>query len=191
MTSIVLFHHARGCTPGVTEFARRIGRPGQVVRTPDFFEGRTFDTIFEGFAEVKERGFDAYQQWADQQVAELPSDAVYIGISLGVMAAQRLAQNRSGARGAVLIDACLPPDQFGSTWPAEIPVQIHGAKDDPLFALEGDLQAAQELLESHAATDLYTYPGDQHLFIDSSLPGYDAKAADIVIERVRSFISHV
>lgn len=191
MTSIVVFHHAQGCTPGVAEFANRIGRRGQVVRTPDFFEGRTFDTISEGLAAVKERGFDAYQQWADRQVAELPSDAVYVGISLGVMAAQRLAQTRSGARGAVLIDACVPPEQLGSSWPAEVPVQIHGAEDDPFFALEGDLQAAKDLLESHASTSLYTYPGDQHLFIDSSLPGYDAKAADLLIERVRSFIGHV
>ncbi|WP_168582652.1 dienelactone hydrolase family protein [Gephyromycinifex aptenodytis] len=191
MTTIVLFHHAQGLTPGISELGRKIGGRGHVVHTPDYFEGRTFDNILEGYAYVQERGFDSYDQWAEQKVAELPTDAVYIGVSLGVRAAQRLAQTRSGARGAILIEACLPPDEFGTQWPDEVPVQIHGAQDDPLFALEGDLQAAQALIEAHAATDLHTYPGDKHLFCDSSLPGYDAEATDLLVERVRSFVSRV
>jgi hypothetical protein len=33
---------------------------------------------------------------------------VYAGFSFGVLAAQRLAQTRPGARGALLYEACIP-----------------------------------------------------------------------------------
>jgi hypothetical protein len=45
---------------------------------------------------------------ADAAVAELSGALVYVGLSWGVPPAQRLAQTRPGALGAVLIDACVP-----------------------------------------------------------------------------------
>jgi len=35
---------------------------------------------------------------------------------------------------------------------------------------------------------LFLYPGDGHLFADSSLPDYDAGAAKLVKERVLAFL---
>ena len=73
---------------------------------------------------------------------------MYGGFSWGVTVAQRLAQTRPGARGALLYEACLPLTgewAFGP-WPAGVPVQIHGMDKDPFFALEGDLDAARELV---------------------------------------------
>ena len=46
------------------------------------------------------------------------NDVVYAGFSLGVMPAQKLAQTRPGARGAVLMCAGFDPGEFGG-WPAE------------------------------------------------------------------------
>jgi len=43
----------------------------------------------------------------------LEADMVYAGFSMGVMPARKLAQTRTGARGAVLIDACLPVTEVG------------------------------------------------------------------------------
>jgi dienelactone hydrolase len=64
---------------------------------------------------------------------------------------------------------------------------------DPFFALEGDLDAARELVEivgpEHA--ELFVYPGDQHLFTDSSLASYDADAAALVVKRSREFLDRV
>ena len=57
------------------------------------------------------------------------------------MPAQRLAQTRPGARGALLFESAAPPSEFGAEWPADVPVQIHGMDDDPFFVGEGDIDA--------------------------------------------------
>ena len=73
------------------------------------------------------------------------------------------------------------------------PVQIHGMEKDPFFGLEGDLDAARGLVEvvGPQLAELYVYPGDQHLFTDSSLPSYDAGAAALVLERSRAFLGRL
>jgi hypothetical protein len=55
------------------------------------------------------------------------------------------------------------PAEFFGPWPAGVPVQIHGMEDDPIFAGEGDIDAARELAGSAEAADLFLYPGDQFL----------------------------
>jgi dienelactone hydrolase len=35
------------------------------------------------------------------------------------------------------------------------------------------------------------YPGDRHLFADSSLPSYDADAAALVVQRSREFLDRL
>jgi dienelactone hydrolase len=107
------------------------------------------------------------------------------------MAAQQLAQNRPGARGAVLLESCVPPSEFGSGWPAEVPVQVHGGEQDPVFAGEGDLDAARELVEEAEDGQLYLYPVDRHLFVDSSLSTYDAEATRVLLERVTGFLARL
>jgi len=74
---------------------------------------------------------------------QLPPGVVYAGLSLGVMPAQKLAQTRAGAAGALLISACLPVGEFSATWPHGVAVQVHGMDADPFFAVEGDLDAAR------------------------------------------------
>ena len=100
--------------------------------------------------------------------------------------AQRLAQTRAGARGAILMYSCLPVSEFGETWPDGVPVQIHGKQGDEFF--DEDLPAARELADSTPAAELFVYPGDQHLFADSSLDAYDPVAAALLDERVRAFL---
>jgi dienelactone hydrolase len=64
---------------------------------------------------------------------------------------------------------------------------------DPFFALEGDIDAARELVETvgPALGELFVYPGDRHLFADSSLTSYDADAAALVVQRSREFLNRV
>jgi dienelactone hydrolase len=64
---------------------------------------------------------------------------------------------------------------------------------DPFFALEGDIDAARELVETVGSelAELFVYPGDRHLFADSSLPSYDADAAALVIQRSLEFLERV
>ena len=132
---------------------------------------------------------------ADRAVAALPGGLVYAGFSFGGSTAQRLAQTRPGARGALLYESCLPitGDWAVGPWPDGVPVQIHGMDKDPFFALEGDIDAARELVETLGPdlAELFVYPGDRHLFTDSSLPSYDADAAALVVQRSRQFLDRV
>ena len=84
------------------------------------------------------------------------------------------------------MSGCLPVSEFGEAWPEGVPVQVHGKEADPFF--EEDLQAARELVESAEGAELFLYPGEEHLFADSSLPAYDAVAAALLMERVLGFL---
>ena len=130
------------------------------------------------FADLMTRPVAAADEWSP--------DVVYAGFSFGVMPAQQLAQTRPGARGALLMCGCLPASEFGGAWPEGVPVQVHGKAADPFF--EEDLEAARELVESADSAELFLYPGEEHLFADSSLPAYDAAAARLLTERVLAFL---
>lgn len=183
-----MLHHALGPTKGIHAFADELRRAGHTVHIPDLFDGRLFNTIEDGMAYVGAIGFEAIVERGTRAASELPREIVYAGFSLGVVAAQKLAQTREGARGALLFYACVPTRMFGSHWPADLPVQIHGMDADPFFVGEGDIEAARELVASANHADLFLYPGDQHYFADSSLPSYDADAAALLLQRVRGFL---
>jgi len=188
MTDVILFHHAQGLTDGVREFADVLRAAGHQVTVPDLYGGATFGTLDEGVAYAQQTGFDVLIERGRRAADGLPAGLIYAGFSLGVLPAQLLAQTRSGARGALLFHACVPPAEFGAGWPPGVPVQIHGMSDDPFFAGEGDLDAARELVTS-AGAELFLYPGDQHLFADRSLPSYDEAAAALLTERVLAFLA--
>jgi len=38
---------------------------------------------------------------------------------------------------------------------------------------------------------LFVYPGNEHLFSDSSLPSYDQAAADLLMRRVLDFLAGI
>jgi dienelactone hydrolase len=195
MAEVVLFHHVQGLTDGVRAFADHLRSGGHTVHTPDLFDGERPATIDDGVAHVRSVGGEVLDQRADRAVADLPEALVYAGFSFGAGTAQRLAQTRLGARGALLYESCIPITgewAFGP-WPDGVPVQIHGMDKDPFFALEGDIDAARELVATVGPelAELFVYPGDLHLFADSSLPSYDADAAALVVQRSREFLDRL
>ncbi|WP_156726019.1 dienelactone hydrolase family protein [Streptomyces apocyni] len=190
MAEVALFHHAQGLTPGVIAFADELRRAGHTVHTPDLFAGRTFSSLEEGAGHAVEIGFGEIVERGVRAVDGLSDGLVYVGVSLGVLPAQRLAQRREGARGALLLHACVPVTEFGSGWPDGVPVQVHAMDADPFFVGEGDIDAARALVGEAKDAELYLYPGGQHLFSDSSLPSYDAAAAALLKQRVLAFLSH-
>jgi dienelactone hydrolase len=187
MAEVVLFHHAQGLTPGVVAFAEELRSAGHTVHTPDLFEGRTFETVEDGLGYVKEVGFGEMFDRGVRAAEDLPADVVYAGFSLGVPPAQQLAQTRAGARGALLFHSCIPTSEFGA-WPEEVPVQVHAMEADPYFVDDGDIDAARALVDEATEAELFLYPGDQHLFADSSLPSYDAEASALLVQRVLDFL---
>lgn len=187
MAEVVLFHHVQGLTEGMQAFADALREGGHVVHLPDLFEGSRPDSVEAGVAFVQGVGNEVLDARADDVVAGLPAGLVYAGFSWGAATAQRYAQTRPGARAALLYESCLPLTgewSFGP-WPDGVAVQVHGMDADPIFALEGDLDAARELVATVGPelAELFTYPGDRHLFVDRSLPSYDAGAAALVLER--------
>jgi dienelactone hydrolase len=189
MAEVVLYHHVQGLTDGVRAFADELRADGHTVHTPDMFGGRTFPTIEDGIAFAQEQGFGELVGRGVAAADELPSEVVYVGFSFGAMPAQQLAQTKPGARGALLIYGVVPFTEFGEAWPADVPVQIHAMEDDAWFV--EDLPAAQALADSTDAAELFLYPGDKHLFADASTADYDAAAAAVLMERVRTFLAGV
>ncbi|MGY2873626.1 dienelactone hydrolase [Marmoricola sp. URHA0025 HA25] len=187
MTEVLLYHHIQGLTDGVRAFADDLRQAGHTVHTPDLFDGRTFGSIEDGFDHAGDVGFDAIRERGAAAAEELGPELVYAGFSFGVTIAQRLAQTRPGARGALLMYSCIPVGEFGEAWPVGVPVQIHGKEGDEFF--EEDLPAARELAGSVTAAELFIYPGDQHLFADSSLDAYDPEASTLLMERVQAFLA--
>ena len=193
MAEVLMFHHAQGLTPGVRAFADDLRPSGHIVHTPDLFDGRIFQSIDEGLAHIGKMGFDEMRERGVRVADDLPPALVYAGFSFGVLPAQKLAQTRAGARGALLFYSCLPISgewAFGP-WPDGVPVQIHGMDNDPIFVGEGDIVAAREIVQKVRDAELFLYPGDQHYFADSSLPSYDAESTALLTRRVLAFLDRI
>ncbi len=189
MAEVVLYHHVQGLTEGVLAFADELRQQGHTVHTPDLFDGRTFGTVGEGLAFADQAGFDALVERGVAAADKTGSDAVFAGFSFGVMVAQRLAQTRPGASGAVLVSAALPASEFGGSWPPGVRLQIHMMENDELGG--EDLPAARELAATVEGAELFLYPGDRHLFADSSLPDYDQAAAELLMKRMLALLADV
>lgn len=57
--------------------------------------------------------------------------------------------------------------------------------------VELDIDVARQLAKTTEGAELFVYPGDRHLFADSSLPDYDDNAATLLKQRVVRFLDEV
>jgi dienelactone hydrolase len=186
MTEVILFHHAQGLTDGVRAFADEIRRAGHRVTVPDLYAGATFASVEEGVAHAKSIGFGEISARGETAAANLPPDVVYAGFSLGALPAQKLAQTRVGALGAILYHGVVPISEFTPSWPSGVALQMHFTQNDPWS--EEDIPVAQNLAETVPGGELYLYPGSGHLITDSSLSEYDASATALILERTLAFL---
>lgn len=190
MTHIVLFHSGLGLTKHVLDFAEVLRDDGHEVTTPDLYDGEVFDNLADGIAKRDEIGIPELSRRASAAVENLPLDLVYMGFSLGAASAQALAFMRPGARGAVLMHACLPPAMLGiEAWPGALKAQIHWAEADPWV----DAAAVDALanLAPAGACERFVYPGGTHLFGFDGYEDYDADAAVLMTRRVRDFVARL
>jgi dienelactone hydrolase len=187
MTTVILFHHTQGLTPGIVAFADELRAHGHTVHVPDLFEGATFGTLEDGIAHAEKIGFDRIIARGVAAAEDLPADVVYAGFSLGVLPAQKLAQTRPGARGVVLYHGGVPVSTFGERWPDGVPLQLHLMDQDVL----GEVDIVEELAEAVDGAELFLYPGSAHLFTDNSLEAYDHGAAQQVLTRTLDLLARV
>src|SRR5205809_6004507 len=87
MTTVLLYHHAQGQTPGFLAFADELRAAGHTVHAPDLYDGNTFDSLDDGVGYAKQVGFDTIIERGRRAAEGLPNELVYSGFSLGVMPA--------------------------------------------------------------------------------------------------------
>lgn len=188
MPTILLFHHVQGLTPGVTAFADALRAAGHSVHVPDLLDGQRFDSIPAGLAYLQTLGLPAVRARGAAAAERLQENFVVIGMSMGVLPAQYLAQTRDRVAGAVLLHGVVPVTEFSPHWPAQVPVQVHAMDADP-FVASGDIDAARDLVAQADNGAMFLYRGKRHLFTDNSLADYDPAAAALVLERVLGFLA--
>lgn len=190
MARIAIFHHALGRTDGMRALARRFESVGHTVTMPDAYGGRTFASLDDGLQHLEALGgVGACTQRFVEALSDAPDGVVYLGVSLGVVAAQVLAQTRRGARAAVLVSACVPYEALSPSWPADVPVQVHAMEDDAIFRGDGDAQAARDLVAHACNARSFTYPGSAHVWCDESVDGFDAMATHRLVEHTSALVN--
>ena len=184
MADVLLFHHALGLTPGVDAFAAALRSAGHAVTTPDLFDGETFSEIQAGVDHAEAVGFPNIIAKGVDLARELPDGGFVAGFSLGALPAQAIAHTKPGVAGLVLLHGGdVPVGTFGEVWPSSVPVQIHLAEGDAWCPIDD----AREFAEATDA-ELHVYPGDGHLFTDSSFHEYHEAATASVLGRMLTFL---
>ncbi len=155
-----------------------------MVHAPDLYDGKTFAELADGVTYAEQVGFDVIIQRGAAAAEGLRAEIVYAGFSLGALPAQMLTQTRPGAQGALLLHGCVPTSAFETPWPDGVPLQIHTMDADEWV----ELDVAHDLVDEIENAELFLYPGDGHLFADSSLTDFDQEAAALLKERCLAFL---
>lgn len=184
MANVVVFHHVLGLTEGVLAFAEAIRQDGHTVWAPDIFKGKRFDTIEEGCSyEEDVMGWEGMIAESEKAVADVPKDAYYVGFSMGAVYAQRLAELRPGAKGAILLHGCVQGGFFAPTWPEGVRLQVHNTENDEFT----EMATIEELCEK-VGGEVYQYPGPGHILSDPAFPEYNQETAELILDRVKGFL---
>ncbi|GAA4726667.1 dienelactone hydrolase family protein [Isoptericola chiayiensis] len=185
MAEIVLFHHACGLTDGVREFAGTLDDAGHRVHVPDLYDGVTFADVDAGVAHAVSLGEGEIARRAAAAVADLPTDVVYGGMSMGTARAAEAVLQRPGARAAFFLYGAVAPSWWDATWPAGVPSQAHVTTDDPWREPE----AEQEYAAAVPGGELFVYPGAGHLFAERGHPDHDTDSAALATRRVLELLA--
>lgn len=189
---VIVYHSAYGRRPAILDFADKLRAAGHTVHTPDLYDGEVFSDRNDAIRKIQELGFDRLLERAAAAVERLSHALVYAGFSNGGACAELLAATRPGARGAILIHAPLMVRDLGWTaWPANVPVQVHFADKDPIKNQAVIDALAAKVRQSGSTFEQFDYEAPGHLFADPAFPAYDAKAAELMTNRVLEFLDRI
>ncbi len=198
MTLIALFHSVLGVKPGVLAAAEVFRDAGHRVRVVDQYDGRVFDDYAQAGRFAESIGYPALMAAAVDAVADESAPLVAVGFSNGGGMAEFLACSRGGSAGGVLgtvqFSGALPLAELHlETWPAATPVQLHYSVGDPFRRDEWiDAFLADVGASGSTAEQFLDYPGDGHLFTDSSLADeFDPLSTSLAFDRALSFVARV
>lgn len=186
MTTVVLFHSAVGLNDGIHRMASILTDAGHTVHTPDYYDGRVFDSTEPGIAYRDEVGFPELARRASAAIEDLAGPLVFGGFSLGAAMAQSMGKRDPRAAGALLFHAGGVPKP--TSWQSHVPLQIHHSVDDPWIDEGAPQMLVRSVAESGAQAAHFVYPGNGHLFSDPTNPEYDTASADLLWSRVLAFL---
>jgi dienelactone hydrolase len=188
MPTIVLFHSILGLRPAEQAAADRLRAAGHTVLLPDLFEGRTTESVEEGFAIEAAIGWDELGARARAAVEGVPPEAVLAGASMGAAVLEHVWPLRPAAAGLLLL--------HGTAWVPDRPtpgqpVQAHIAEPDPYVA-EPDIAAwTASAAKAGLAAEVFRYPGVGHYFTDAAIADHDPAAAALLWERALGFLARL
>jgi dienelactone hydrolase len=188
MADTALYHSVLGLRPGVEQAAERFRAAGHEVLVVDQYDGRVFDDYAEAGAFAESIGYPELQRRAAAAVEELPDGFVAAGFSNGGAMSEYVATQRPVA-GALMLSGALPLEMLGvERWPIGVPAQIHYTVADPNRRQEWIDAVVSSIDAADAPLEVFDYPGDGHLFTDSSLADeYQPAEAELMWERVLAF----
>ncbi len=190
MTTVVLFPSVLGVRRGELGAAERLRADGHEVHVPDLYEGRVFEAYDPAMAWADQLGNEALFERGLAAVADVPDGFVVGGFSQGSSVAVFVATRR-GVSGVLQLSGLNVVEWFGANaaWPTGVDSQSHQMLGDPFREDEITEQARRDLTAAGGTLELFDYPGDGHLFTDSTLPAeYDAGATELLWSRVLPFV---
>ena len=165
MAELFLVHSALGLHPAVHAFAEGLRSDGHTVHTPDLYDGEVFDNPIAGAAKRDAVGRAELMRRAAAEAEQLVGPVVYAGFSMGAAAAGWLAATQPNAVAAILMDGIVPVESLDGRWPANVPLQLHDAVDDPPVPADAARALETEANSAGAEIDL-PLPRNKHLFSD-------------------------
>ncbi len=188
MAWIALFHSVLGVRQGVRDAADTLRGAGHDVVVVDQYDGRVFDDYQDASTFAESIGYPALMQRAVDRVRDLPDGFVAAGFSNGGGMSEYVATQRP-VSGVLMLSGALALDMIGAEqWPVGVPGQIHYTVGDPFRNQDGIDAVLAKAHEADADIAMFDYPGNGHLFTDSSLPDeFDPAAAEALWERVLAF----
>ncbi|MDZ4170520.1 MAG: dienelactone hydrolase family protein [Methanobacteriaceae archaeon] len=190
MANIIIFHSVLGITRGIVDFSEKLKEKGHQVFAVDLYNGKSFDDMQEAFDYFLSIGIPEMVDRTIKYTKDLPHDAIYIGFSNGGSSAMLLAGTKPGAKGCILLHAALPIKELGiENWPSNVPVEVHYAKVDPWKDEKNVAKLTNDIKNSGASYQYYEYSLEGHLFTDAEMHEYNKESADLLFERVLSFIN--
>lgn len=187
MTAILLLHSARGLRKVERAAADRLRAAGHRVAMPDLYEGAVTESLEEGL-DIEERLWPETLNRASRAAADLPDDAVLMGLSMGAFLAALLWSERPRTAGLLLLHGLgeVPEAPRPGT-----PVQAHVAEPDP-FVAEDEIAVWREAAHrTDVDAAVFRYPGAGHLFTDPALADHDAVATTLLWQRATGFLERL
>lgn len=159
--------------------------------TPDLYEGEIFASLADGVDYALRVGFGEIIARGAAAVTAVESPVVVVGMSLGALPAQYLAQTDRRIAGAVLVGACIPLGEFADNWQADVAVEVHAAVGDAIFDDDGDADAAEQLSAQVPTARVVRHPNGGHLCCERGHPDFSETTTAAVIDAIASMTAAV